>query len=96
MLRSLAPPQIRPMTDNQQMMCGCAICKTSKYMQESLNAWRRKQIKTMKDKAENSRGRGKNKLTQAYKSYADYAFPGRKTCHQRLQKCSRFYSLYTN
>ena len=29
----------------------------------------------MKEKAENSRGRGKDELTQAYKSYADYAFP---------------------
>ena len=38
MLRSLAPPQLRPMTDNQKMMCGCAICNTFNYMQESLNA----------------------------------------------------------
>ena len=44
MIRSLAPPQLRPMTDNHKTMCGCAICKTSKYMQESLNAWRRKQL----------------------------------------------------
>ena len=42
-LRSLAPPQLRPMIDNHKMMCGCAICNTSKYMQEYLNAWRRKQ-----------------------------------------------------
>ena len=47
MLRSLVPPQLRPMTDNHKMMCGCAICNTSKYMQESVNAWRRKQLKTM-------------------------------------------------
>ena len=59
MIRSLAPSQIRPMTDNQKTMCGCAICNTSKYMQEYLNAWRRKQIKIMKDKADNSCGRGK-------------------------------------
>ena len=59
MLRSLAPPQLRPMTDNHNMMCGCAICNTSKYMQESLNVWRRKQLKIMKDKADNSRGMGK-------------------------------------
>ena len=38
MLRSLAPSQLRPMTNNHKMMCGCAICNTSKYMQESLNA----------------------------------------------------------
>ena len=51
MLRSLAPPKTRPMADNHKMMCGCGICNTSKYMQESLNAWRRKQLKIMKDKA---------------------------------------------
>ena len=71
MLRSLAPPQLRPMTDNHKMMCGCAICNNSKYIQESLNAWRRKQLKIMKDKADNSCGRGKDELTQAYKSYAE-------------------------
>ena len=27
-IRSLAPPQLRPMTDHQKMMCGCAICNT--------------------------------------------------------------------
>ena len=53
MIPSLAPPQLSPMTDNHKMMCGCAICNTSKYMQESLNAWRRKQLKIMKDKADN-------------------------------------------
>ena len=72
-LHSLAPPQLRPMTDNHKMMCGCAICNISKYMQESLNAWWRKQLKIMKDKADNSRGRRKDELTQTYKSYADYA-----------------------
>ena len=73
-LRYLAPPQLRPMTDNHKMMCDCAICNTFKYMQESLNAWRRKKLKIMKNKADNSRGRGKDELTQDYESYADYAF----------------------
>ena len=31
-LRSLAPPQLHPMTDNHKRMCGCVICNTSKYM----------------------------------------------------------------
>ena len=65
MLRSLAPPQLRPITDNHKNMCGYAICNTSKYMQESLNVWRRKQLKIMKYEADNSRGRGKDELTQA-------------------------------
>ena len=85
MLRSLAPPQLRPMTDNHKMMCGCAICNTSKYMQESLNAWQQKQLKIMKDKAENSREREKGELTQSYKSYADYAFPKKETRHPRCE-----------
>ena len=50
MLRSLAPPQLRTMTYHQKMMCGCAICNTSKYFQESLNAFRRKQLKSCKIK----------------------------------------------
>ena len=32
-LRSLAPPQLCPMTNHHNMMCGCAICNTSKYFQ---------------------------------------------------------------
>ena len=50
MLRYSAPIQLRPMTDNHKMICGCAIFNTSKYMQEYLNAWRRKQLKIMKNK----------------------------------------------
>ena len=57
-------------------------------MQESLNTWRRKQLKTMKEKAENSRGRGKDELTQAYKSYADYVFPEKQTCHPLCENAS--------
>ena len=44
MLCYLAPPQLRPMIYNHKMMCGCAICNTSKYFQELLNAWRQKQL----------------------------------------------------
>ena len=66
MLRSLAPHELRPMSYNHKMMCGCAIFNTSKYMPESLNAWRRKQLKNMKDKNNNLRGREKGELTQAY------------------------------
>ena len=31
MLCSLAPPELRPMTDNHKIMCGCASCVTSNY-----------------------------------------------------------------
>ena len=70
------------------MMCGCDICNNSKYMQESLNAWRREKLKIMKDKAENSRGRKKGELNQAYKSYADYEFTRKQTRHPRCQNAA--------
>ena len=76
------------MTDNHKMVCGCAICNTSKYMQESLNAWRRTQLKIMKQKVENSRGRGKDELTQAYKSYDEYSFPDKQTRHPRCKNAA--------
>ena len=53
----LSTYQLRPMTDNIKIMCGCDICNTSNYFQESLNAWRRKKLKILKDKADNSCGR---------------------------------------
>ena len=42
----------------------------------------------MKDKAENSRGRGKDELTQSYKPYADYAFPEKQTRHPRCENAA--------
>ena len=30
-IRSLEPPQLHPMADHQKIICGCAICNTSKY-----------------------------------------------------------------
>ena len=53
MLSFLGYLQLRPMADNKEVMCGCTICNTSKYFQESLNIWQRKQLKVMKDKADN-------------------------------------------
>ena len=88
MLCSLSTPQLRTMTDNHEMMCGCAICNTSKYFKESLNEWRRKQLKTMKDKVDNSHGRKKHELTQANKSYADYTFTNNENRHPRCENAS--------
>ena len=44
----------------------------------------------MKEKAENSRGRGQDELTQAYKSYADYAFPEKQTRHPRCKNAADY------
>ena len=44
----------------------------------------------MKDKADNSRGRGKDGLTQAYKSYANYAFPNDENRHPRCKNAADY------
>ena len=56
MLCSLAHPRLRPMTYHNKIMCGCAIYNTSKYFQEYLNVCRRKKLKVMKNKVDNSHG----------------------------------------
>ena len=33
MLRYIAPPKLHPIIDHRNMLCGCAICNTSKYFQ---------------------------------------------------------------
>ena len=42
----------------------------------------------MKDKPDNAHGKGKYELTQAYKSYADYAFPEKQTRHTRCENAA--------
>ena len=88
MICFLTPPQLRPMADHHKMMYGCDICNTSNCFQESLNSWRQKQLKIMKYKVDNSRGRRKDELTQAYKSYADHAFPNDETRHPRCKNAA--------
>ena len=44
----------------------------------------------MKDKADNSRGRKKEKLTQSYKSYADHTFPNDETCHPSCKNAAEY------
>ena len=65
MLGYLEPPQLSTMTDHHKMMCGSAICNTSKYFQDSLNAWWRKLLKFIKDKSDHSLRREEYELTQA-------------------------------
>ena len=45
-------------------------------------------LKIMKDKADNSCVRKKDEFTQAYKSYADYAFSNDETRHPRCKNAS--------
>ena len=47
-------------------------------------------MKIMKNKADNSRGKKKDELTQAYKSYADYAFRNNKNRHPRCKNAADY------
>eukprot|EP00978_Attheya_sp_CCMP212_P024273 scaffold76016_cov51-Attheya_sp.AAC.2 len=85
MLRSLVPPELRHMTDRHKIMCGCTICNTSKYLQTSLNAWRRKHMKHMEVQANASRSRSKATLLEAYTTYADFVFPDNEHRHPRCE-----------
>ena len=62
MISSLASLQQRPMTYHHKMMCGCAICNTSKYFKESLNAWRRKRLKKITKQIIHMEGNNMNDL----------------------------------
>ena len=47
-------------------------------------------IKNHERETENSRGRGKDELTEAYKSYADCAFPEKQTRHPRCKNAADY------
>ena len=49
-----------------------------------------RKIKIMKDKADNSRGREKDEISQAYISYSDYEFPKNKTRHPRCKNAADY------
>ena len=95
MFRYLTPPPLLQMIDHHKMMCGCAICNTSKCFQESSNAWRWKQLKIMEDKADHSRGRGKHELTQLSNHILTTPLQTMKLIIH-MQKCRRLCYLYTN
>ena len=44
----------------------------------------------MKFTADKSRGRKKDELTQAYKSYADYPFPNNETCNPHFENVANY------
>ena len=85
MLRSLVPPELRPMTDSHKIMCGCTTCNTSKYLQTSLNAWRRKHMKHMEAQAHASRSRAKASLIEDYEQYSQFVFPENEARHPRCE-----------
>jgi uncharacterized protein YciW len=50
-LRCLLPPQLRKMTARHKQMCGCEVCLTVIGMQQSLNAWRHRLLRKLKDES---------------------------------------------
>jgi hypothetical protein len=88
MLRSIAPPQLRQMSDRHKLMCGCEYCTTSKYLQESLNAWRLSHIKRMQVKANATGRRRRSSHLQAYKQYTEFVYPNDTHRHPMCQNAA--------
>jgi len=53
-LRCLLPPQLWKMTDRHKQMCGCEICLSIIHLQQTLNRWRHRFSRKLKDEAASS------------------------------------------
>ena len=53
-LRCLLPPQLWKMTDRHKQMCGCEICLSIIHLQQTLNRWRHRFSRQLKDEAASS------------------------------------------
>jgi hypothetical protein len=51
-LRRLLPKQLRVASESHKQLCGCEICLTARSHQLSLNAWRQRYVKKLKDNAD--------------------------------------------
>jgi hypothetical protein len=52
-LRRLLPTELRVATESHKQLCGCEICLTARSHQLSLNAWRQRYVKKLKENADN-------------------------------------------
>ena len=45
----LIPPNVKPMSKQRRILCGYKICVSADILQHSINAWRTKHLKRLKD-----------------------------------------------
>jgi hypothetical protein len=84
-LRCLLPPQLRKMTARHKQMCGCEVCLTVIGMQQSLNAWRHRLLRKLKDESAASYMSRDQKLALDARitTYAHDVFRNNNTWHEK-------------
>jgi hypothetical protein len=50
-LRKLLPKELRPATETHKQLCGCELCITAASLQKTLNAFRLRSLKMMKERS---------------------------------------------
>ena len=66
-LSSLLPPQLKQMSAQYKVMCGCECCNSAKSIHLSLLSWRDGYLKKLKDQSQNAQNiRSVEKAHQIY------------------------------
>ena len=88
-LRKILPKNIKPMSKQKRLLCGCESCITADLLQSSLNAWRQKHLKRL-EHVMNSRSRLRLGATYIYRwnRYKDQAFPGGNVLHTKASRAA--------
>jgi hypothetical protein len=75
-LCQLIPPNVKPMSKQRRILCGCEICVSADILQHSINTWRTKHLKRLED-IMNARRRSCSsvKIIERYNKYKNDAFP---------------------
>ena len=75
-LRSLLPPQLKQMSAQYKVMCGCECCIYAKSIHSSLTSWRHRYLKKLKEKNQNSQIRSSGeKAHNIYETYKNTLIP---------------------
>ena len=75
-LRSLLPPQLKKMSAQYKVMCGCECYISAKNIHSLLLSWRDRYLKKIKDKSQNSQSRRSGeKSYHIYETYENTVMP---------------------
>lgn len=88
-LQYLLPPKICKMTPWHKLMCaGCECCLTIARIQQSLNTWRGRLLKSILDHATKLHGHSKASADETRaKACGEAVFPGRFAWHSKPKRC---------
>ena len=75
-LRSVLPPQLKQMSAQYKIMCGCECCISAKSIHSSLLSWCDRYLKKLKDQSQNSQSRNSGeKSHHIYTTYKNTVMP---------------------